>query len=320
MSQVIRRLFPYLLPAALLVLGRSAGAEDFGANVAAAESSRTVIGITAPRQKSVLASVLPGRIAELPAIEGATVRRGEVVVVLDDSMQMWKTEMARASAESMLEVDLTQQRYERARLDLERLAHLRGGDSASSKEYRDATVATEIERITFETARFNREQARRAFEREQATLAEYRIRAPFTGYVVEHLKHVGETVDELAGIVVLAQLDPLLVLLDCPLALSGEVHVGDRWSVQPADPRRAPREGAVTLASRVADGASQTFRVKLWVDNEDGEWMAGMRVQVDFSGEPRRVEDIDGETGRLTESPNDKAKSGATKASYEERR
>jgi hypothetical protein len=40
------------------------------------------------------------------------------------------------------------------------------------------------------------------------------------------------------------------------------------------------------LTSRTADGGSQTFKVKLHVENEDAAWMAGLKVVVDFTHDP----------------------------------
>jgi multidrug resistance efflux pump len=90
-------------------------------------------------------------------------------------------------------------------------------------------------------------------------LKEFRLFAPFDGYVFEHLKHAGETVNELEGIVTLVQLNPLKVVVDCPVALAASVAVGDRFRVAPVDRRLSPRVGTVMLTSRTADGGSQTF-------------------------------------------------------------
>ena len=54
-------------------------------------------------------------------------------------------------------------------------------------------------RLEYELALFEHEQAGKVHEREQKLLNEFRIRAPFSGYVAEHLKHVGDTVDQLEG-------------------------------------------------------------------------------------------------------------------------
>ena len=44
-----------------------------------------LVGMTAPYREATLATVLPARISELPAEEGARVGRGDLVVRLDDT-------------------------------------------------------------------------------------------------------------------------------------------------------------------------------------------------------------------------------------------
>ena len=165
---------------------------------------------------------------------------------------------------------------------MDRLTSLRGDDFASSKEFSDARAEVEINGIEYELAKFARAQAIRAYEYERRVLAELSVRAPLSGYVCEHQKHVGETVDQHEGIVALVQLDPLEVSVDCPLALAPLVNVGDTVLVRPADTHWRPRHGSIAFISRVADGASQTFKVKTTVPNEDGVWMSGLKVVVEF--------------------------------------
>ena len=125
------------------------------------------------------------------------------------------------------------------------------------------------------------------YDRENKILREFRLRAPFSGYVTRHLKQVGETVDQLEGIVTLVQLDPLRVLVDCPLAMEQSVFLGDAVSIRLGEAPGEQRVGTVVLVSRVADGASQTFRIKLTVDNADGAWVAGAKVSVVFGATER---------------------------------
>ena len=242
-----------------------------------------VVGITAPSKTARLAAVLPARIAQIPAAEGSVVHQGDVVVKLDDSVQRARTEIARAAAESVAEVELAGLRWDHARREQERLTRLHGDDHASSKELADAHTDAEMKRLELGQARFEHEQAVRVFERERKQWDEFFLRAPFTGYVAEHLKQAGESVDQLEGIVVLTQLDPLHAVVDCPVVLAPFVGPGDRAEVRPVDSRWPPRTGTVVLASRVADGASQTFKVKVSVPNEDRRWLAGLKVVVDFA-------------------------------------
>jgi len=253
-----------------------------------------VVGMTEPFRAAMLASVQPARIAGIRAEEGAYVPEGEVIVALEDGVQRARTELAKAAMDTSLPVDLERAKLNRAKRDFERLKRLKGDDFASSKELSDALAVVEIAQVEYDLAVFSQEQALRSYEREKETLAEYQIRAPFPAYVATHLKHAGESVDQLEGIVRLVQLDPLLVSVDCPLVLAASVAIGDRYLVRPTDtsvttdPGTPGRQGTVVFASQVADAASQTFKVKLTIDNGDRGWMAGLKVVVDFSVDPSR--------------------------------
>lgn len=239
-----------------------------------------IAGITKPFREAMLAPVVSGRLSRILVSEGQVVREDDLIFSLDDHVQRARTEMAKAAAESTLDVDLARARWERAKRNHDRLVMLYGHDSASSKELTDARAETDIHRIDYERAEFLHTQAVRAHQREQAVLNQFHVRAPFAGYVFKHFSHAGESVDENENVVAIVQLNPLLVSIDCPLPLATMIHAGDRLWVHPADVQWAPKAGTVVLASRVADGASQTFRVKLSVDNTDGAWMAGLKVRV----------------------------------------
>lgn len=257
------------------------------------EETVELIGITVPTTTATIGSVQRGRIAKVTAAEGSWVNAGDIVFTLADDVQRARVEFAQAAAESTLEVDLARARWKRAKHELDRLVTLYGDNSASSKELADTVAEEEVRRIDYKLARFAHEQAMRAYERERRRLDEFHVRAPFTGYVSEHLRHPGETVDETDGVVVLAQLDPLQVEVDCPVALAGSIRVGDQLEACPLDRQWARRTATVVFANRVVDGASQTFRLKLSVDNADAAWMAGLKVRVIIS-----LRDADGLTAK----------------------
>lgn len=241
-----------------------------------------VVGITAPSQRATLASVRPARIAKLFAEEGATVHAGDIIVALDDGVQAARTDIARAKAESALRANLAQEKWKRAKREVDRLLALHGEEFATSKETDDAVTAAEIARLNYELEIFERTQATLLHRYEQRLLAEFHIRAPFDSYVTEHHKHVGEIVDQLEGIITIVRLDPLYVLLDCPTDLAPLIMLGDEYPVTPLNENWPPQVGTVTFVSRVIDGASQTFKVRVSVENPDEVWLAGMKVLADF--------------------------------------
>ncbi len=271
-------------PAAILALlaAVSASAEP---PAAAPDARRVITGITAPVHKATISTLRPGRIEQLPAPEGSFVRKGELLIALDDRAARAAVQIVKAEAESDARIDLARARLEWAQADLQHMQRLSGDAYASTKELSDAESLVKVRRNELEVAVFERAQSERRYEREQLILAEHRVTAPFDGYVAQHHRAEGESVEEREGVLEIAQLDPLLVVVDCPIALATGLREGQLFRVAPVDAGRAPRAATVTLVNRVADAASQTVRVKLTVANADQQWISGLKVTVDFSAE-----------------------------------
>ncbi len=244
-----------------------------------------IVGMTTPHRQAMLSTVQPARIADVPVSEGAIVSKGQLLVALEDGVQGARVAVAKVEAESNYGIELAMVRLSHAERELTRLTKLNGQDLASSKEYDDAQTRAQTARLEVEVAKLQRLKAQAVYRRERELLDQYRIAAPFSGYIAKHLKHSGESVDHLEGIIELVQLDPIVVGVDCPLALAGRIVAGGSFSVIPSDAHLVPRDGVVTFSNRVADAASQTFKVKLTVANSDLSWPVGMKVVVRFSEE-----------------------------------
>ena len=252
--------------------------------------SEAVVGLTLPSRQSTLSAIQPGRLARIAAPEGSAVKAGELVFALDDGGQEARTLMAEADAASTLDIELAEARWEQAQRDLERIRHISetsGQDFASRKELGDGLSGERIRAVELRIARFVHEQNKLAAQRERRMLEQFRVHAPFDGYVAQYVKELGETVNESEAVVTLAQLDPLLVSLDCPLHFAATLRTGDRVKVSPTDERWSPREGVVSFISRVGDGGSQTIRVEATVENADQSWISGMKVSAEFSPRAR---------------------------------
>lgn len=263
-----------------------------GDQAQSASGSLEVIGITAPNQTALLASVHPAKISRIAFPEGSYVREGDVVVWLDDGVQRARTHLARITMETTLPVELERAKLVKAQRDLDRLKRLHGSDYASSKELSDALSALEIAEVSYNMAVFQQAQSSLEHQRESEVLKEYQLTAPFDGYVAAHLKFPGETIDQLEGVVRLAQLNPLVVTVDCPLELARVIEEGDQFPVRPSADGDTMRLGTVVFSSEVADAASQTFRVKLKIDNADRAWLAGWKVRIDFGAEAAKAGDV----------------------------
>lgn len=276
-----------------------------GSDGADSGGGASLVGLTSSARIATLASVIPARIAEFACREGDLVKRGDVLLRLDSAVQEARTELTRAAAESTAEVELATLRWRHAQSEAERLHRLSGESSASSKELVDARHGEALALVELEQARFRHEQARRAWVQEQRALEQYTILAPFDGYVSAHLKRVGEAVDQLEGILTLVELNPLEITLDCPLDIAAELAVGDEVFVRPVAPLWAGRSGTVRLVHRVADGASQTVKAKVVVNNDDLAWMVGVKVSIDVGVAARPPVDASRAAPVITDAPMD---------------
>ena len=95
----------------------------------------------------------------------------------------------------------------------------------------------------------------------------------------------GERV-ELQPLLRIADVSRLRVEVVVPASQFGQVRPGARHTVK-ADVRGVPaREATVTQVDQVIDAASNTFRVRLVLDNADRAVPAGARCQVDLGQAP----------------------------------
>jgi len=78
----------------------------------------------------------------------------------------------------------------------------------------------------------------------------------------------------------IARLDPLRIEVFAPIALHGQVAVGQRAVVVPEAPLNRPLEARVTVVDKVADAASSTFGVRLEISNPGNRVPAGLKCKV----------------------------------------
>lgn len=233
-----------------------------------------------PARQATIGALIRGRIQFIPAEEGARIDEDAPLFVLDDAIQRARFEMAQADADSKLEVELAKVRMVQAQKELERIQVLATDGRASTKELLDAQALAEATRIEWDVAAHRQVQQERDAALQKQLLAQHTIRAPFAGYVSKVHKKAGDMVEDLESVVVVTQLHPLEVLLDCPVELAARFRENETINVAPTDEQWPPRTGRIVWVNRVADAASQTVRVKIEVDNQDNGWLTGIKVRV----------------------------------------
>jgi RND family efflux transporter MFP subunit len=252
----------------------------------------TASGYVVARRKAVVSSKIQGRLAELRVEEGSRVRQGEVFARLESTDYEASVQRAQAAVQRA-EADLAEARRQ---LDLsERLAR----DKVVSSD----TVDANRSKVRIAEAQVAQNVADLRFS--EASLANTRIRAPFTGVVVKKMAEVGESVAPIppgvnistasGAIVALADLDTLEVETDV-----AEANVAKLSANQPAEAtvEAFPDRRYKSVLRQIiptADRTKATVQVKVTILDKDKDLKPEMSAKVTFL-EPERKKDESVET------------------------
>lgn len=195
--------------------------------------SNTRAGTVKVRTRASLSPQVGGLVVELPHREGAVVRAGETLLVLDDRAQRAQLELARRTvASAAAQADEACLAAELAAIELGRTTALHGSGIASD-QLRDARSSDHNRTLAAcAAARATVEQARAQVEMAAVQLAFTRLEAPFAGVVAEVSTEVGEWITPsppgLPIPPVIDLLDPESVFVSAPIdeVDAERVHVG----------------------------------------------------------------------------------------------
>ena len=228
------------------------------------ERSVHALGELAPFEHVVLATKVPGRLAELAADRGDVVRRGQVLATLESREYELRVRAAEAAvstarallglpvepagtdgatdgdgasdavdAESTAGVRLARAELERARLERERTGALarEGVDSQALADRAEADFRAAESRLqeAFEQVEARRAalaQRRAELEIARAQLAETTLEAPFDGQVVARLSATGAYLSTGDAVLELVRLDPLRLVLEVGERDAARVRAG----------------------------------------------------------------------------------------------
>ncbi|HEY8553296.1 MAG TPA: efflux RND transporter periplasmic adaptor subunit [Burkholderiales bacterium] len=224
--------------------------------------------------------------------EGAAVRAGQSLFTIDPAP--FQAALARAEAE----LAAAEARYEKARLDAERLTPLLEDRAISRKDYDDSMAAAAIAAAEVKAARARLTEAR-------LNLAYTRVEAPVTGIAGRALRSEGNYVTGPEVLLTtVSQIDPIHVLFgisdDERLKLVREQQAGRlvlpengqyEVSVRLAEGTEYARSGKLTFTDVRISGETGTSEARAELPNPDGLLRPGQFVRVTLKG-ARRPEAI----------------------------
>ena len=227
------------------------------------QPSQTAVGTLVAVHGVMLGAELGGTIRELDFDSGATVKKGDVLVRLDTSVE--EAQLTSALADATL-----------GHLALERARSLKGKDAIAQADL-DAVVARGA-------------QADAVAQGLKATIAKKVIRAPFAGRVGLRQVEVGQVVAPGTVLASLQSVDPIYADFWLPQKALALVEAGQAVRVKTDIFPDSTWDGTVSVVNGEVDTATRQVKVRATLGNTDGRLRPGAYVSLEvLSNETRPV-------------------------------
>jgi len=228
-----------------------------------------------------VSSPVDGLLERVEVERGDLVRHGQVLALLESSVQRAVLTIAKARAAMDTPIQTSQVRLDYAVRKVASNEKLLAEKGISEREVDDSRAQRDLSQIALVEAEDNKRLAELDMKRAEAELEVRTIRSPIDGVVMERLLSPMEQTKQ-TPIVKLAQLDPLRVEVFAPIALLGKIAVGMTVPVRPEAPVSGTHPARVTVMDRVVDAASGTFGVRLQLPNPGYRLPAGLKCEIRF--------------------------------------
>lgn len=281
--------------AALAVVLLIASLRPCYAQTAKYNESYAIQGFSQPSRVSSVASAIPGIVKSRCVREGDRVAQGDCILRLDQSVHDTKLEFARVSKESLGELEAAKAEHAAHATRLDRLRELASRKHATQVELLQAEEDFTVSKASVRRAQDRLDQQNAEYARLRAESEQHCIKAPFAGVVVEFKKQEGEYVGPGESTVCkIADLDTLLVEFLVPGHFRHNLKVNDEVQILFTVMNRQVA-GTIEFISPFPNGETNTYQLKVRVDNSKGELSAGERCvlpganQQAWAGQPAQI-------------------------------
>jgi RND family efflux transporter MFP subunit len=270
--------------AAWLLLAASCALAPVYGQTAKLNARYGVEGFSQPARLSKVAGKTSGTLASRDVREGEQVTAGTILATLDRTLHEHRLELARLAMESQGEMQgVLVERHVRE-LRFNAVTNLAERGHATEVELQQAeadflTAKANVIRVEERQAQLKADYDRYLAEYEQCL-----IRAPFDGVVIDFLRETGEYVGPGEPFVcTIAQLTTLSVEFLVPRSFREALQLNQTVSVLFVD-NDVSVDGVITYISPIPNGETNTYLMKVQVDNQDGKLSAGERCLLGLDG------------------------------------
>ncbi len=244
-----------------------------------------------PAQVVEVRSPVVGLLESVHVRRGQSVRRGELLVTIESSVEASAANAAQYKAQATGPLAQAQAKVNATRAKAQRMEELFAEEFVSAQARDDAVAEYKQAQSELQVAQENGELARLDARQAVDQLQRRTLRSPFDGVVMDQYLYPGALVDSSDGkkpILKLAQTRPLLVRAILPYRHFPAARVGTAAKVMPEAPfntgAQAQINATIKTVDRVIDSAAGTFGVFLELPNERQSLPGGIRCKLRISG------------------------------------
>ncbi len=240
-----------------------------------------------PAQIVEIRSPVVGILQEVHARRGALIRKGDVLVTIESSVEQGAADTARFRAEALGALSLAQNKLAAAREKARRHQELYEEEFVSAQARDDAAAEAKLAESELKTAEENIQLAKLEHRQSLDQLNRRVLRSPFTGVVMDQFFYPGALVDAGEGkkpILKIAQTQPLAVQAILPFRYFPQIKPGAPAEVVPEKPFTRAIRARIKMVDRVIDSAAGTFGVVAEIDNARQELPGGIRCKLRIQG------------------------------------
>ncbi|CAM5784105.1 efflux RND transporter periplasmic adaptor subunit [Rhizobacter fulvus] len=283
-SRLLSAALPIALTACLCAAptGRAQAQTSFPSS---APTSALLACLIVPDRVAELGSPVIGVVDEVLVERGDTVRKGQVLARLRAEVERAASNVVRSRADSEAELRGAIAGHDLAQQKLERTRSLAAQNFVSAQAVEQAEAEQRVAKERMQQAREQLGTSAREVTSAQAQLAQRILRAPFDGVITERYVNPGERVED-KPMLKIAVIGRLKVEVVASTSLFGSLRLGQALSVQPELAGSGPRTARIAQIDRVLEPASNTFRLRLDLPNDDGALPAGLRCKAALAGPP----------------------------------
>lgn len=236
-----------------------------------------------PSQMIEIRSPVVGLLQQVPVRRGAVIRKGQILAVLESSVERSAADTARFRADAQGALLSAANKLAGATAKAQRFEELYQEEFVSAQARDDAVNERKLAEAELRVAQDNAGQARLEHQQTVDQLNRRVLRSPVDGVVVDQYLYPGALVDTGEGkkpIMKVAQTSVLSVTAMLPFKHFKQVRPGSAVTVVPEAPFSTPVAAKVKVVDRVIESTSGTFGVVADLDNVRQDMPSGIRCKM----------------------------------------